>query len=86
MGHRRARLTPFGRYLLVTRILQDGWSVSATAESLGPAPGGQEPSLPSSGRRHTLIGVEANVNRLALVRYLVKDREYPLLSDRGRKG
>lgn len=35
MGHRRARLTPFGRYLLVTRILQDGWSVSATAESLG---------------------------------------------------
>ena len=35
MGHRRARLTPFGRYLLVTRILQDGWSVSAAAESLG---------------------------------------------------
>jgi hypothetical protein len=24
MGHRRARLTPFGRYLLVTRILQGG--------------------------------------------------------------
>ena len=35
MGHRRARLTPFGRYLLVTRILQEGWSVSAAAESLG---------------------------------------------------
>ena len=35
MGHRRARLTPFGRYLLVTRILQDGWSVSAAAESVG---------------------------------------------------
>jgi len=35
MGHRRARLTPFGRYLLVTRILQDGWSVTAAAESLG---------------------------------------------------
>jgi hypothetical protein len=35
MGHRRAGLTPFGRYLLVTRILEDGWSVSAGAESLG---------------------------------------------------
>jgi transposase-like protein len=35
MGHRRARLTPFGRYLLVTRISEDGWSVSAAAESLG---------------------------------------------------
>jgi transposase len=35
MGHRRARLTPFGRYLLVTRILQEGWSVSAAAESVG---------------------------------------------------
>ena len=39
MGHRRARLTPFGRYLLVTRILEDGWSVSAAAESLGGVPG-----------------------------------------------
>jgi len=35
MVHRRARLTPFGRYLLVTRVLQDGWSVTAAAESLG---------------------------------------------------
>ena len=35
MAHRRARLTPFGRYLLIMRILQDGWSVSAAAESLG---------------------------------------------------
>lgn len=35
MGHRRARLTPFGRLLLVNRVLDDGWSVSAAAESMG---------------------------------------------------
>jgi len=33
--HRRARLTPFGRLLLVTRILEEGWSVAAAAESMG---------------------------------------------------
>jgi transposase len=35
VAHRRARLTPFGRLLLVTRILENGWSVPAAAESLG---------------------------------------------------
>lgn len=35
MAHRRARLTPFGRLLLVTRIMEEGWSVAATAESMG---------------------------------------------------
>lgn len=35
MAHRRARLTPFGRLLLVSRILEHGWSVPAAAESLG---------------------------------------------------
>lgn len=35
MAHRRAKLTPFGRLLLVTRILEQGWSVPAAAESLG---------------------------------------------------
>ena len=35
MPHRRARLTPFGRLLLVTRVLEEGWSVAATAESMG---------------------------------------------------
>lgn len=35
MAHRRARLTPLGRLLLVNRILEDGWSVSAAAESVG---------------------------------------------------
>ena len=35
MGHRRARLTPFGRLLLVSRILEQGWSVPAAAESVG---------------------------------------------------
>lgn len=35
MAHRRARLTPFGRLLLVTRILEEGWSVAAAAESMG---------------------------------------------------
>ena len=35
MAHRRARLTPFGRLLLVTRITEEGWSVAATAESMG---------------------------------------------------
>lgn len=35
MAHARARLTPFGRLLLITRILEQGWSVPAAAESLG---------------------------------------------------
>lgn len=35
MAHRRARLTPFGRLLLVTRIIEEGWSVAVTAESMG---------------------------------------------------
>lgn len=35
MAHARARLTPFGRLLLVSRILEQGWSVPAAAESLG---------------------------------------------------
>ena len=35
MAHRRARLTPFGRLLLVTRVLEEGWSVAASAESMG---------------------------------------------------
>jgi transposase InsO family protein len=35
VAHRRARLTPFGRLLLVSRILEEGWSVPAAAESLG---------------------------------------------------
>jgi len=33
--HARARLTPFGRLLLVSRVLEHGWSVPAAAESLG---------------------------------------------------
>src|SRR4029453_12729562 len=35
VSHPRARLTPFGRLLLVTRVLEQGWSVSAAAESMG---------------------------------------------------
>ena len=35
MVHARARLTPFGRLLLVSRVLEHGWSVPAAAESLG---------------------------------------------------
>jgi transposase InsO family protein len=35
VAHARARLTPFGRLLLVSRILEQGWSVPAAAESLG---------------------------------------------------
>ena len=35
MAHRRARLTPFARLLLVTRILEEGWTVAAAAESMG---------------------------------------------------
>jgi transposase len=33
--HRRAKLTPLGRALLVRRVLDDGWSVAAAAGSLG---------------------------------------------------
>jgi Tol biopolymer transport system component len=39
VAHRRARLTPFGRLLLVTRVLEQGWSVSAAAESMGVSDG-----------------------------------------------
>jgi transposase InsO family protein len=35
VAHRRARLTHFGRLLLVTRVLEEGWSVTAAAESMG---------------------------------------------------
>lgn len=35
MLHRRAKLTPFGRRLLVERILIDGWPPAIAAESLG---------------------------------------------------
>jgi transposase len=35
VSHGRARLTPFGRLLLVNRITEEGWTVAAAAESLG---------------------------------------------------
>ena len=35
MRHRRARLTPFGRQLLVDRILIEGWPAATAAEMLG---------------------------------------------------
>lgn len=35
MGHRRAKLTPLGRRILVERVLVEGWSASAVAEAMG---------------------------------------------------
>lgn len=35
MSHRRARLTEFGRGLLVHRVLEEGWSPAAAAEASG---------------------------------------------------
>lgn len=35
MGHRMAKLTPAGRWLLVSRVLVEGWSVTAAAEAQG---------------------------------------------------
>jgi transposase InsO family protein len=35
VAHRRARLTQFGRLLLVARVLEERWSVTAAAESMG---------------------------------------------------
>jgi transposase len=35
MVHPRAKLTPFGRTLLIQRVVELGWSVPAAAESLG---------------------------------------------------
>ena len=35
MLHRTAKLTPFGRRLLVERVLIEGWSAAITAETLG---------------------------------------------------
>ena len=35
MLHRAAKLTPFGRRLLVDRVLIEGWPAATTAEMLG---------------------------------------------------
>lgn len=35
MLHRTAKLTPFGRRLLVDRVLIEGWSAVSAAEMLG---------------------------------------------------
>ena len=35
MAHRRARLTPLGRRLLVDRVLELGWSPAAAADAAG---------------------------------------------------
>lgn len=35
MSHRKAKLTPFGRLLLVERVLGQGWSAVRAAESVG---------------------------------------------------
>ena len=35
MSHGRAKLTPFGRLLLVDRIVEEGWTTAAAAESMG---------------------------------------------------
>lgn len=35
MAHARAALTPLGRALLVDRVIEQGWSVAAAAESMG---------------------------------------------------
>jgi transposase InsO family protein len=35
VGHARAALTPLGRALLVDRVIVQGWSVAAAAESMG---------------------------------------------------
>ena len=35
MGCSRARLTPFGRRLLVDRVVQGGWPVAQAAEAVG---------------------------------------------------
>ena len=34
MAHRRAKLTPLGRKVLVERVLVDGWSPAAAAEAM----------------------------------------------------
>lgn len=33
MFHRTAKLTPFGRRLLVARVLVEGWSAATTVEN-----------------------------------------------------
>src|SRR3972149_3411454 len=35
MAHRRAKLTPFGRLLLVQRVEEMGWTVARAAEAVG---------------------------------------------------
>ena len=34
-SHKHARLTPRGRALLVSRVLQEGWTLRAAAEAAG---------------------------------------------------
>lgn len=38
MGHRRAKLTPYGRSVLVERVLDQGWSVSEAAKAASVSP------------------------------------------------
>ena len=35
MGHRRAKLTVFGRQLLIDRVMVDGWTIARAAEAAG---------------------------------------------------
>ncbi len=35
MSHRRAKLTPFGRLVIVQRVEEMGWTVVAAAEAAG---------------------------------------------------
>ena len=37
MAHRRARLTPFGRTLIVQRVEELGWTVAEAAKAAGKA-------------------------------------------------
>lgn len=59
MAHRRAKLTPLGRRILVERVLAEGWSASATAEAMGVS----RATVYKWLRRFEMEGLEGLVDR-----------------------
>ena len=56
MTHARAKLTPQGRLLLVSRVLEMGWSVPMAAEAMGDPSGRQVAAEVSRGELRAVVG------------------------------
>ena len=59
MLHRTAKLTPFGRRLLVDRILIEGWPAATATEGISSEPNANEAKAPG-GRATRSARSDAN--------------------------